>query len=79
MFEYYALLWSRYKIPIFPIVLYLHGGDTGTSQEEYLVRLFGREVLRCGYESVRLERLYTPSRTRKRILLGFQFASSAIA
>ena len=57
MFEYYALLWSRYKIPIFPIVLYLHGGDAGTSQEEYRVRLFGRDVLRFRYESVRLERL----------------------
>ena len=57
MFEYYALLWSRYKIPIFPIVLYLHGGDAGTSQEEYRVRLFGRDILRFRYESVRLERL----------------------
>ena len=27
MFVYCALLWSRYKIPIFPIVLYLHGGS----------------------------------------------------
>ena len=57
MFEYYALLWSRYKIPNFPIVLYLDGGDAGTSQEEYRVRLFGRDVLRFRYESVRLERL----------------------
>ena len=57
MFDYYALLWSRYKIPIFPIVLYLDGGDAGTSQEEYRVRLFGRDVLRFRYESVRLERL----------------------
>ncbi len=57
MFEYYALLWSRYKIPIFPIILYLHGGDVGTSQEEYHVKLFGRDVLRFRYESVRLERL----------------------
>ena len=57
MFEYYALLWSRYKIPIFPIVLYLHGGDAGTSQEEYHVKLFGRDVVRFRYESVRLERM----------------------
>ena len=57
MFEYYALLWSRYKIPIFPIVLYLHGGDAETSQEEYRVRLFGRDVLRFRYESVRLARM----------------------
>jgi hypothetical protein len=57
MFEYYALLWSRYKLPVFPIVLYLRGGDTGASQEEYRVRLFGRDVLRFRYESVRLERL----------------------
>ena len=57
MFEYYALLWSRYKIPIFPIVLYLHGGVEETSQEEYRVRLFGRDVLRFRYESVRLARM----------------------
>jgi hypothetical protein len=57
MFEYYALLWSRYKLPVFPIVLYLHGGGTGAGHEEYRVRLFGREVLRFRYESVRLEPL----------------------
>ena len=26
MFEYYALLWARYKIPVFPIAVYLYGG-----------------------------------------------------
>jgi hypothetical protein len=57
MFEYYALLWSRYKLPVFPIVLYLHGGVGETSQEEYRVRLFGRDVLRFRYESVRLARM----------------------
>lgn len=57
MFEYYALLWSRYKLPILPIVLYLRGGNIGLTREEYDVSLFGRDVLRFRYDCVRLERL----------------------
>lgn len=57
MFEYYSLLWSRHKLPIFPIVIYLHGGKEGLATEEYRMQLFGREVLRFRYESVRLARL----------------------
>ena len=54
MFQYYAMLWLRYRIPILPIVIYLRGGREGLVEEEYRVRLFGRERLRFRYESIRL-------------------------
>lgn len=57
MFEYYSLLWSRYRLPIFPIALYLRGGKQGLGTEEYRVELFGRDVLRFRYESIHLARL----------------------
>jgi phosphoglycolate phosphatase-like HAD superfamily hydrolase len=57
IFEYYALLWSRYKVPIFPIVVYLRGGKEGLATEEYRVELFGYEVLKFFFETVRLARL----------------------
>ena len=57
MFEYYSLLWSRYKLPIFPIALYLRGGKQGLGTEEFRVKLFGRDVLRFRYESIHLARL----------------------
>ena len=57
MFEYYSLLSSRYKLPIFPIALYLRGGQKGLGTEEYRVKLFGRDVLRFRYESIHLARL----------------------
>jgi hypothetical protein len=57
MFQYYAMLWLRYRIPIVPIVVYLRGGREGLAEEEYRVWLFGRERLRFRYESIRLARL----------------------
>jgi predicted transposase/invertase (TIGR01784 family) len=75
MFEYYALLWSRYKVPIFPIVLYLHGGNTGVSHEQYRMQLFGREVLRFRYESIRLERLNAEEYLRQGSPVGAALAA----
>jgi len=57
MFEYYSLLRSRYKLPIFPIVVYLRRGRKGLAIEEYREKLFDTEILRFRYESVRLARL----------------------
>jgi len=57
MFQYYAMLWLRYRIPILPIVVYLKGGMEGLVKEEYRVWLFGRERLRFRYESIRLASL----------------------
>jgi hypothetical protein len=53
MFEYYALLSMHHQKPIFPVVLYLRGGQ-GLMEEQYRVRVFGRERLRFRYESVGL-------------------------
>ena len=57
MYQYYSLLSSRYRLPIFPIAVYLRGGKEGLAVEEQRVQLYGREVLRFRYESVRLARL----------------------
>ena len=57
MFEYYSLLRSRYKLPIFPIVVYLRRGKEGLVVEEYHETLFEVEILRFRYGSVRLARL----------------------
>ena len=66
MFEYYALLWARYKIPVFPIVVYLYGGregheghegHEGLTTEEYRIHLFEDEILRFRYRCVELARL----------------------
>jgi len=56
MFEYYALLWLRHRVLIFPVVLYLQGGE-GLTDEQYRTRLFGREIFRFDYASVGLARL----------------------
>ncbi len=56
MFHYYALLSLRYSKPVFPLVVYLHGGE-GMSEEEYRVALFDREQLRFHYSALGLERL----------------------
>ncbi len=56
MFEYYALLRLRHRLPVFPIVLYLRGGGESTV-EEYQEELFGQEQLRFRYRSVALARL----------------------
>ena len=56
MFEYSALLWLRHRVPIFPVVLYLQGGE-GLTDEEFQLSLFGRELFRFRYASVGLARL----------------------
>jgi hypothetical protein len=56
MFEYAVLLWLRHRAPIFPVVLYLQGGE-GLTDEEYQLTLFGRELFRFRYASVGLARL----------------------
>ena len=55
-FEYSVLLWLRHRAPIFPVVLYLQGGE-GLTDEEYQVSLFGRELFRFRYASVGLAHL----------------------
>ncbi|GMR24276.1 MAG: hypothetical protein BMS9Abin37_2798 [Acidobacteriota bacterium] len=57
MFEYYSLLRSRYKLPIFPIAVYLSRGKKGFATEAYREQLFGTDILQFQYESVRLARL----------------------
>jgi hypothetical protein len=56
MFEYYAMIWLRYRLPILPFAVYIRGGR-GLTEEEYRVRLFGWEGLRFRYRCVGLARL----------------------
>lgn len=57
MFQYYALLWLRHRLPIFPIAVYIAGARAGLTQEEYGVTLFGRDILSYRYECVGFEKL----------------------
>jgi len=57
MFEYYSLLRSRYKLPIFPIAVYLSRGQQGFATEVYREKLYGTDIFKFQYESVRLARL----------------------
>ena len=56
MFEYYAVLRLHYRLPVFPIVLYLRGGPH-SRLGEYREELFGQELLSFRYHSVALARL----------------------
>jgi len=56
MFEYYAVLRLHYRLPVFPIVLYLRGGPH-SKLAEYREDLFGQELLLFRYHSVALARL----------------------
>lgn len=56
MFEYYAVLRIHYRLPVFPIVLYLRGGPH-SKLGEYREDLFGQELLTFRYHSVALARL----------------------
>ncbi len=57
MFQYYALLWLRYRKPILPIVVYLRGGRDGSGEETYGVTVLGQRRLRFWYQSVSLAKL----------------------
>ncbi len=58
MFQYYALLWLRYRKPIWPIVVYLRGGGgDGLGEEAYDVEALGQRRLRFWYQKVALARL----------------------
>ena len=56
MFQYYVLLWLRYRVPILPVAVYIRGGKSLT-EEQYRVTLFGREQLRFRYQTVALAQL----------------------
>jgi hypothetical protein len=56
MFQYYGLLRFKYGVPVFPVAVYLQGGE-GLAEEEYREALFGREFLRFRYQTVALARL----------------------
>ena len=57
MFEYYALLRARYRLPVYPVAVFLRGGTEGLTTEEYRVHFFGKEIVRFRYQSVALARL----------------------
>jgi hypothetical protein len=54
MFEYYALLRLRYRIPVFPAVIYLAPGAGGLTEETYTEALFEQDILSFTYGVVGL-------------------------
>lgn len=48
MFEYYMLFRLRYRLPVFPVVVYLSPGAGGLTQEQHREELFGVPV--CTFE-----------------------------
>jgi hypothetical protein len=54
MFEYYALLRLRHRLPVFPVVVYLAPGAGGLVEEEYAEELFGTRLLTFRYKAVGL-------------------------
>jgi hypothetical protein len=54
MFEYYTLLRLRYKMPVFPVVVYLVAGTGGLRETSYEERLFGQAILTFRFQSVGL-------------------------
>jgi hypothetical protein len=54
MFEYFAMLWLRYRLPIFPVAIFLSPGVGGITEETFEQRLFGRAVLTFRYNAIGL-------------------------
>jgi len=54
MFEYYALLRLRYKLPVLPVVVYLSAGTGGLSAATYEETLFGQTILTFRFHGVGL-------------------------
>ena len=57
MYEYYTLLRQRYRKPIIPIAVFLHGGGDGLVEETYDEASLGRRRVRFWYESLSLAHL----------------------
>ena len=57
MFEYFAMLWLRYRLPIFPVAIFLSPGVGGITEETFEERLFGREILTFRYNAIGLSDL----------------------
>jgi hypothetical protein len=58
MFEYYTLLRLRYKVPVFPVVVYLTAGTGGLREAVYEETLFGRTILTFHFQGVGLPDLW---------------------
>ena len=55
--EYYMLLRLRYKLPVFPIALYIVPGTGGITHETYEETLFGENILAFNYAAIGLPEL----------------------
>ena len=52
MFEYYMLLRLRFRLPVFPVAIYLSPGAGGLTKEMYTEGPFAQEVIRYSYAVV---------------------------
>ena len=57
VFEYYMMLRLRYKLPVFPVALYIVPGTGGITHETYIETLFGEDILNFQYAAIGLPEL----------------------
>ena len=57
MYEYHSMLWLLHRAPIFPIVVYLRGGQEGITKEEYRLSHPIDEYMQFRYYSIKLAKL----------------------
>ena len=57
VYEYYTLLRLRYKLPVFPVALYIVPGTGGITHETYTETLFGENILTFNYAAIGLPEL----------------------
>ena len=55
--SYRHALEAVYRIPVFPVAIYLHGGKTGITSEEYVEHVYDYEIQRFRFQTVQLARL----------------------
>jgi hypothetical protein len=75
MFEYYAALWLRHKLPIIPIVVYLAPGTGGIVTEQFKMESFGRSWLTFRYAAIGLPDLSASDYVKQENPLGPTFSA----
>jgi hypothetical protein len=75
MFQYFVLLWTKYRVPIFPVAIYLRGGRAPRIEEVFPMKVLGREQLRFQFPAVALARLEAKEYVEKGGAVGAALAS----
>lgn len=57
LFQYYSILWNRYRLPIYPVVIYIVVSSGGLQRHTHQHCLFGMPVMELHFRSVGLPKL----------------------